>query len=192
LGSATTDVVLAGLALGSGFTADALAVGVEVAVAFNGSEATSFGFLALAGAFTIGAVDDALGVAFAFALGSTTACSWSFTAVAVAECFAAGVDALVAGFFVATALGGVALAVLAFTVRLLIATLGAWVRGRTASFSANAGTPEASARECTGNPEGKPISFSSVTNIVCPVKSACPTGLCAMLRCTKTKIVAQS
>jgi hypothetical protein len=185
---------LAGLALGSGFTADALAVGVEVAVASNGSEATSVGFLALAGVFTIGAVDDALGVAFAFAfsLGLTTACSWSFTAVAVADCFAAGVDALVAGFFAATALGGVALAVLAFTVRLLVETLGAWVRGRTASFSANAGKPGASAREFTGNPEGKPISFSSVTNIVCPVKSACPTGFCAMLRCTKTKIVAES
>jgi hypothetical protein len=78
--------------------------------------------------------------------------------------------ALATDFTGALALTGVALVVLAFTFRLLTETRGALLRG--VSFPAlGAVAPGPSARECTGNPMGKPIICNSVTNIALMRKS---------------------
>lgn len=169
--SAATGAVLAGIALGSGFTMGVLALRVSVVAAFADATAA---FLVFAVGFTTGLAGASLDAAFAAGLtgGAAVACFCAAPAPALLAFtsalagFDAGVDAFGAGFFAAAALAGVALAVLAFTICLLTETLWAWLKRGVAFVAKGVGAPGPSARECTGIPKGKPIICNSVTNIV--------------------------
>jgi hypothetical protein len=166
--SATTGAVLAGVALGSGFTAGALAVGVFAAGFLACTGLSAGAILTATGAFTAGVVvRDVFLESCCGAVGAGASAAPGlafFVAAAVFTGADAGLDGFAPAFGAVAALGGVALFVLAFTFRLLTETLWVWLSGDP--FPAvGARPPGPSARECTGIPKGKPIICNSVTSM---------------------------